>query len=624
MNPKNDSKVPPDPNIPDEHLLGKIVEFASPTPEFRCELRKCTEQLEFMAENGVAEVIRRCQIPTGGKRTKLKGVDLVVTWLEEYRKQDEKYMEKKNVPGAKRKPDASLENKTPKAIPSTENSTALETEMPETFSANSRIIPNETPIQSVNGTQAEVASEHRESHSLESVLANLSQVNDRTCTLLTECLGLLQLAHKGVCPDKFRCGEALAKIEQRVAEIQGVQIGISLLGCVKSSPPLNTTSFNKANTLQSTAEVSIPPHRRSTYASVTATSSGFSNKQRDIRREKITAHKLALRCNERSFKMKPMNANGAISSGIIARGFLETLGLQNRRGCVQDVRLDRFGCYYLQIKEDVFQEVSDAIQKAINVEGLLNIKGVGLFRVSPPSKSRVSGKRPIIVNTVPHSWSVSQATDEIWLSNFDMWGYNESSKEDHLAEGIRLNRRLKPHELSETPESVNPYVPTKSLKIYVSHQTYSQIMKDGFLRFDYNFLGVRDFKEKPRTCSRCLMVGSHTADSCRNAPKCGRCGGRHITKDCTDEGPPKAHSFSKEDDMNIDSLEEPGSTFDAAKTPQTSKIHTTPSVKGSLSMSNLHSTGDSTKYEEDLEQAFFKGINTRRGDFYAEEEEEED
>jgi len=43
-------------------------------------------------------------------------------------------------------------------------------------------------------------------------------------------------------------------------------------------------------------------------------------------------------------------------------------------------------------------------------------------------------------------------------------------------------------------------------------------------------------------------------------------------------------------------------------------------LEGPSTLTNLQSIGDSSKYEEELEQAFFKGINTRRGAFYAEEE----
>jgi len=334
MNPKNDGKAPPDPNIRDERLLGKIVEYANPTPEFRCELRQCSVQLQFMAEKGIAEVLRRCRIPTGGKRSKLKGADLIIAWLEEYRKQDEKVMEMKNAPGSKRKPYTSIENKTPKANPSMENSASVETPKPESISANSRNTRNAVLPQTVEGMQTEVAREHRENQPFGSVMEKLSQVNDRTSTLLMECLGLLQLAHKGESPDKFRCGEVLTKIEQRLAEIHGVQLGISLLGCAQSSPTSNTSFLTHSETLQGTPEVTIPPQRRSTYASVTATASGSNNKQRDLRREKISAHKRAIRCDERSFKLKPLNGNGAIRSGLIARGFLDSIGIENRSACV--------------------------------------------------------------------------------------------------------------------------------------------------------------------------------------------------------------------------------------------------------------------------------------------------
>lgn len=543
MNPNNPSKAPPDPNIPNEGLLRKIAELARPTPEFRTDLRKVVKQLDFMSKEGLQEVARSCGINLKDHGPDPGYAKAIISWLEEFRRYDEQYMETSFHAGAKRKPSKTLESQTSKPCSSKLGEMDSERRMPEDNSAKSEMDTMEVDSSrnakpNDQHVMEKLAQSPQNPQSFDMILLKLSQANERTCSTLTECLGLLQLAHQGNSPDKFRCGEALLKIKDRLTELEGIQIGLSL---VNNCQATQQASGVEQNGIRNSFASSIPSQQpRPSYATVaslnTKSSSAKRNSQRDLRRQSISAHRLSIRCDSRSIKFKAVKATRAVQSGILAKSILKTLGMDSSRtkSVIEDIRLDRFGTYYVQIHQSEYEIVSAKITDVLDSESTMKLDGLGHWTVLPPSISRCAGKRPVIVDTVPLNWSVSQCVDELWLSNAESWGLNASNlkeKELNLSEGIRLNRRRKPNEPQQTPGQ--DWIATKSMKLYVSHNVFAFLKKSGFVvRFDYCFLNVREFINRKRRCERCLEFGSHCASTCRNCPKCAHCGGRHMTTEC--------------------------------------------------------------------------------------------
>jgi len=497
MNPNNQKKDPPDPNIPNECLLRKIVELASPTPDFRTELRIVAKQLDFMPEEGLQEVVRRCGINIKDYGPDSGYAKAIASWLEDFRRYDEQFMEKNFHAGAKRKPSKKLEGQTSKPSSSKLGEMDFERRMPEDNSAKSEedTMEVDSSRNSKRIDQSIMEKSAQTPQSFDSILLKLYQANERTCSTLTECLGLLQLAHQGSGPDKFRCGEALYKIKERLAELEGIQIGLSLVNNCQATQQVSDVERNRnRNSFVSSIPSQQPRPSYATVASMnTNSNSSFAkrNSQRELRRQSISAQRLAIRCDSRSIKFKAVKATGAVQSGILAKSILKTLGLDSSRTkkVIEDIRLDRFGTYYVQIHQSEYDSVSAKLTEVLNSESMMNLDGLGRWSVLPPSVSRCAGKRPVILDTVPLTWSPSQCVNELWLSNAENWGLNCSDpkeKELNLSEGIRLNRRRKPNEPQQKPGQ--DWIETKSMKLYVSHSVFALLKKSNFVvRFDFVF-----------------------------------------------------------------------------------------------------------------------------------------
>jgi len=60
------------------------------------------------------------------------------------------------------------------------------------------------------------------------------------------------------------------------------------------------------------------------------------------------------------------------------------------------------------------------------------------------SESNTTGKRPLIIHTIPLTWTAYQSTEEIWPSNQEPWGSEDRDKEAQITNGIRLNEETRP------------------------------------------------------------------------------------------------------------------------------------------------------------------------------------
>ena len=84
-----------------------------------------------------------------------------------------------------------------------------------------------------------------------------------------------------------------------------------------------------------------------------------SDDKRRLARKQCAQLPQALRCDKRSFKIKPTKPQGAIPHGSLARGVKDLLSFEAHEiDLTEDIRMDRAGLYYIQIKGTHFAVAS--------------------------------------------------------------------------------------------------------------------------------------------------------------------------------------------------------------------------------------------------------------------------
>lgn len=74
-----------------------------------------------------------------------------------------------------------------------------------------------------------------------------------------------------------------------------------------------------------------------------------------------------------------------VSAGLLVRSLLQKLGLNiKQRGTVEDVRIDRWGTYYVQFAEDALALVKERLSEQLSVGGAIELS---------PGMGRWMGKR---------------------------------------------------------------------------------------------------------------------------------------------------------------------------------------------------------------------------------------
>eukprot|EP00210_Caulerpa_lentillifera_P004661 g4446.t1 len=189
---------------------------------------------------------------------------------------------------------------------------------------------------------------------------------------MSEAAGLLQLVCQAKQPMKEKIQESLNRIQLACACSQGLQIGLSacidVLGILDTNDPLNYVHIPTEQNVSKPAKIG-----KSYAAAVKSTPKKPSNKQ--IKQNKLIQKQIAKErnknhCDLRSIRLKALAPSGVVNNGVLARSFCAFLNLNGREHeIVEDIGIDKKGCYYLQVKEQVFEEVISLLGKTTHKKG---------------------------------------------------------------------------------------------------------------------------------------------------------------------------------------------------------------------------------------------------------------
>ena len=107
--------------------------------------------------------------------------------------------------------------------------------------------------------------------------------------------------------------------------------------------------------------------------------------------------KAQIRCDDRSFQFKPVHLKGQWPSfRQLSISTERTLQIPNLKELVDDVRSDRGGRYYIQIREDKFKTFGKILDQHLNDEEYtwnIELDDLGKFEVNDPYQSISTGNR---------------------------------------------------------------------------------------------------------------------------------------------------------------------------------------------------------------------------------------
>ena len=141
---------------------------------------------------------------------------------------------------------------------------------------------------------------------------------------------------------------------------------------------------------------------------------------REIRRTEQEI-KAKIRCDDRSFQLKPVTLKRPRPSfrqlGISRARKLALLHFKN---IVEDIRSDRGGRFYLQIRADCRKEFKTALDRCLirgHERWNFELEELGTFEVSDPYQSISKGKIPVVIGNVDEEISADAALISIAEQN---------------------------------------------------------------------------------------------------------------------------------------------------------------------------------------------------------------
>jgi len=520
---------PPDPGPESVRAaIRTALEKAKNSPDFRRDLRECKEIIPYMSKSTVGDILRKC----GAQSTEFRNAEQARERLLEYLKSTEDSEAKQrrsNSTGHKRNP--SDESWHTQDSPRRRNATSWADMMEE------------------NGHNEPIYSKPENQDPISIALKEIVNAIGDSQSALSEAIGLLQLVADGTDPDGRRVREGLNRIRNHYYTLKGMKKALEV-----------SVALAEGNTEDSTENRKLGYTRR-TYASVAKNDHfGSSSNQHPewsvhkskvnikrkiaARRAEIAKERTAIRCDERSIRLRPTEIRGAVNGGTLARRLLKLMGTkESEKQVVEDIRTDRSGNYYVQIFKGKAREMIEGFAAKADEEGTVFLSDLGHWKISPPMKSHTAGKTPVVIHGVPTNVNLNQAMDELWLSNKGRWGLNEDADiADHLACPNRLNRKVRSstshvmisraNEMGE--EQQFEWLPSKSVKVYVSKEVLTKLTeREGltYVMFDYNRLRVSEYNEPQKPCLNCGRLG-HSVHQCRSQARCAICERQHMTSKC--------------------------------------------------------------------------------------------
>ena len=156
--------------------------------------------------------------------------------------------------------------------------------------------------------------------------------------------------------------------------------------------------------------------------------------------------KAKIRCDERSFQLKPVSLKGPRPSfRQLGLSLARTLALPHLKSIVEDIRSDRGGRYYIQIREECRKEFEMALDRSLTrgqAKWNLELDDLGTFDVSDPYESLSKGKIPVVIGNVDEEIPADAALVSIAEQNASRWQLPAAELLDaHMVAPHRLNRR---------------------------------------------------------------------------------------------------------------------------------------------------------------------------------------
>lgn len=517
-------KLPPDPGSVSRIVLDTIVTEAADSPVFRCSLRERPDLISNLTCRDIRGILRGCQAPKVYFNSDDEAREALRRYLEFHEESDENWRINCTKSGTKRQPSL---NQTLEASSSKHQAQS---------------VPRPSLLSVDEQNQSNLAIPH--SGSALSLASTLRSVNDGisgSVSALAEAAGLLQLTIRGEQPSKERMQESLARIQLATSAAQGVQIGLKACVDVLSLPgtvdplraPQHTSTPLKPFPRESTTNVS-------SYASAVKSNKKPQNRKSTshdkLVRKQMAEERKQTRCDARSIRLRPLIAQGIVNNGSLVREICKFLSFKGvERDLIEEVRLDRRGCYYCQVKEIHFKETLKLLLERSDSENIIKFPNLGKWRLNEPAESLSVNKKPIVVYGIDVNIQPETFVCELWESNKVRWGIESADRMSaHLANPSRLNKRSSPPANGAKEGTSNSWCASRNMKIYVSKHVYQELSRPGhkFVAFDYNYVRTDDFRDRKRLCDNCGVFGYHHAGTCRRASHCYHCGGNHPASQC--------------------------------------------------------------------------------------------
>lgn len=399
-------KLPPDPGSVSRIVLDTIVTEAVDSPVFRCSLRERPDLIANLTCRDIRGILRSCQAPKVYFNSDDEAREALRRYLEAHEEADENWRITYTKSGAKRQLslDQTLE------APSSKH--------------QAQAFPRPSSSSVDYQDQSNLA--NPQSNADFSLASTLRSVNDGisgSVSALAEAAGLLQLTIRGEQPPKERIQESLTHIQLAASVAQGLQIGLKACVDVLSLPG----TMDPLRAAQHIATPLKPMPRESTtnvssYATVVKSNkkpqTRKSTSQDKLVRKQMAEERKSTRCDSRSIRLRPLIAQGIVNNGSLVREICKFLAFQGaERELVEEVRIDRRGCYYCQIKETHFEETLKLFLERADSENIIQFPNLGRWRFNEPSESLSANKKPIVIYGIDANLQIEAVTSELWESN---------------------------------------------------------------------------------------------------------------------------------------------------------------------------------------------------------------
>ena len=212
--------------------------------------------------------------------------------------------------------------------------------------------------------------------------------------------------------------------------------------------------------------------------------------------------KAKIRCDDRSFQLKPVTLKGPRPSfRQLGISLARTLVIPHLKTIVEDIRSDRGGRFYVQIRADCRKEFETALDRALvrgQAKWNLELDDLGTFDVSDPYESLSKGKIPVVIGNVDEEISADAALASIAEQNASRWQLPAAELLDtHMVAPHRMNRRKRDDAGNPTPN----WIPSRNIKVFISpdlHQKLFATHAAAYASLDYMVLPIRAYTSPSR------------------------------------------------------------------------------------------------------------------------------